>query len=156
MKPAPQQRRKRKNPEADIQRAIVRDLRAVLPAYAVLHFSANEQADQKRQAILVGMGVFPGFADLTLLSEGRVLFLEVKSKTGRQTIRQKHFQQLMEKQGHAYEIVRSTDDALAALAKHDFKTRIKSPWGAKSVFGGAGTGKARPVAPARKNGGAGA
>lgn len=153
MKPAPHQRRKRKNPEADIQRGIVRDLRAVLPAYAVLHHSPNEQTNKTRQAILVGMGVHPGFADLTLLSEGRVLFLEVKSKTGRQTLDQKHFQQLMEKQGHGYEIVRSTADALAALAKHGFKTRIKSPWSVKSALPVADTGKARPVAPAQKIGG---
>ena len=38
---------------------------------------------QIRQSILVGLGVHAGFADLIVISDGRVLFLEVKSQTGR-------------------------------------------------------------------------
>ena len=79
---------KRKTPEADAQRAIVQALRFVLPRGAIVHHSINEitagdRRARTRQAILVGMGVHAGFADLIVLSEGRVLFLEVKSKTGR-------------------------------------------------------------------------
>ena len=38
---------------------------------------------QIRQSILVGMGVHSGFADLIVISGSRVLFLEVKSPSGR-------------------------------------------------------------------------
>lgn len=117
-------RRRNAHPEADIQRDIVRVLCQVLPVGAVVHHSANEQRDKKRQAILVGMGVHPGFADLLVLSDGRCLFLEVKSPTGTQTAAQRAFQGRVEAQGHPYAVVRSADDALAALGRHGFRTRI--------------------------------
>lgn len=111
---------KRGTPEADIQRAIVALLRTVLPRGSVVHHSANEitgrsRMDARKQAILVGMGVFPGFADLVVISGGRVVFLEVKSKTGAQSRNQSHFQQLVEAQGFFYALVRSVDDAKDAL-----------------------------------------
>ncbi|MEI4262810.1 VRR-NUC domain-containing protein [Roseovarius sp. D0-M9] len=122
--------KRRGHPEADIQRQIVNGLRAILPAGAVLHHSANEvtaggEAARRTQSILRGMGVWPGFSDLLLISEGRVLFLEVKSQTGRQSDDQRAFQAAVEAQGFVYELVRSLDDALRALAKHGFKTLIK-------------------------------
>ena len=75
---------RRGTPEADAQRAIVAALRVALPRDAIVHHCANEVTEAgprgaKRQAILVGMGVHPGFADLLVMSEGRLLFLEVKS-----------------------------------------------------------------------------
>ena len=118
------------HPEADAQREIVKHLRPVLPKGSILHHSANEvnghgKAAYLKQSILKGMGVYPGFADLVLLQNGRSLFLEVKSKTGSQSKSQKEFQSTVEAQGHAYAIVRSLDDALGALSKHGFQTIIK-------------------------------
>lgn len=121
-------RAQRGKPEADIQRLIVQTLRTVLPRDAIVHHSANEirgGADaQRAQAINVGMGVHPGFADLLVLSEGRILFLEVKSKTGRLSERQEAFRDAVRAQGLAWALVRSVDDALGALAAHGFRTRI--------------------------------
>jgi hypothetical protein len=81
---------RRRTPEADTQRAIVKALRVVLPKGSIVHHAANEvsSGDRRgklRQAILVGMGVHPGFADLIVLSGGRVLFLEV-SRVNRITL----------------------------------------------------------------------
>lgn len=123
--------KRRGTPEADIQRDIVKALRAILPRGSVLHHSANEvtgggKAAKIKQAILQGMGVYPGFSDMILISEGRVLFLEVKSKTGAQSPSQRAFQAKVEAQGYAYAIIRSVDDALAALARHGFRTLIKA------------------------------
>ena len=120
---------RRKTPEADAQRAIVQALRFVLPHGAIVHHSVNEitagdRRAKARQAILVGMGVHPGFADLIVLSEGRVLFLEVKSKTGRLSPAQKTFRNAVQAQGFAWALVRSVDDALAALADYGFITRM--------------------------------
>ena len=75
---------RRSTPEADAQRAIVQALRVALPRDAIVHHAANEtpandRRGQIRQSILVGMGVHAGFADLIVISGGRVLFLEVKS-----------------------------------------------------------------------------
>ena len=120
---------RRKTPEADAQRAIVQALRFVLPRGAIVHHSVNEvtsgdRRGKTRQAILVGMGVYPGFADLVVISEGRVLFLEVKSKTGRLSPAQEAFRDAVQAQGFAWALVRSVDDALAALADHGFITRM--------------------------------
>jgi hypothetical protein len=121
---------RRKTPEADAQRTIVQALRVVLPRGAIVHHSVNEvtagdRRGRMRQAILVGMGVHPGFADLIVLSQGRVLFLEVKSKTGRLSPAQQAFRDAVQAQGFAWAVVRSVDDALAALADHGFITRVR-------------------------------
>jgi VRR-NUC domain len=121
---------RRKTPEADAQRAIVEALRFVLPRGAIVHHSVNEvtSGDRRakvRQAILVGMGVHAGFTDLIVLSDGRVLFLEVKSKTGRLSPAQETFRDAVRAQGFAWALVRSVEDALAALADHGFTTRVR-------------------------------
>lgn len=121
--------KKRRTPEADAQRAIVSVLRAVLPKGAIVHHSANEvrtcgELARQSQAILVGMGVHPGFSDLLVISEGRVLFLEVKSKTGRLRPAQQAFREDVTRQGFGWALVRSVDDAILALREHGFRTRI--------------------------------
>ena len=68
---------RRGTPEADLQRAVVTALRFALPKGTIIHHCANEVTEAgprgaKRQAILVGMGVHPGFADLIILCDGKV------------------------------------------------------------------------------------
>jgi hypothetical protein len=122
---------RRSTPEADIQRAIVQALRFALPRDAIVHHCANEVTEAgprgaRRQAILVGMGVHSGFADLIVISGGRVLFLEVKSPTGRLQKSQEVFRDMVCAQGFGWALVRSIDDALGALADHGFTIRIAS------------------------------
>ena len=121
--------RRRGTPEADLQRAVVHALRLALPRDTIIHHSPNEVTDPgprgaRRQAILVGMGVHPGFADLMVLSGGRVLFLELKAPKGRLRPSQKAFRDAVQAQGFGWALVRSLDDALGALADHGFTTRI--------------------------------
>lgn len=118
------------HPEADIQRAIVAALRVALPASAVVHHSANEvrrggQQARRDQGLALGMGVYPGFPDLLVISEGRVLFLEVKSATGSLSAPQRAFRDRICAQGFAWALVRSVDDALGALADHGFASRAR-------------------------------
>jgi hypothetical protein len=124
--------KRRGTPEADLQRAVVQALRFALPRTAIIHHCANEVTEPgprgaKRQAILVGMGVHPGFADLVVLCDGRVLFLELKSLKGRLSPAQEAFRDAVLAQGHAWALVRSLDDALGALADHGFTTRVVQP-----------------------------
>ena len=117
-------------PEADAQRAIVAALRVALPRDAIVHHCANEVTEAgprgaKRQAILVGMGVHPGFADLLVMSEGRLLFLEVKSAKGSLRVAQEAFRDAVLSQGFGWALVRSLDDALGALADHGFTSRVR-------------------------------
>ena len=123
---------RRCTPEADAQRAIVQALRFALPRDAIVHHCANEVTEsgsrgQIRQSILVGMGVHSGFADLIVISGGSVLFLEVKSQTGRLRKSQEVFRDLVCAQGFGWALVRSVDDALGALADNGFTSRVRSP-----------------------------
>ena len=98
---------RRSTPEADTQRAIVQALRFALPRDAIVHHCANEVTEAgprgaRRQAILVGMGVHAGFADLIVISSGRVLFLEVKSQTGRLRKSQEVFRDTVVTQGFGW------------------------------------------------------
>ena len=121
---------RRSTPEADAQRAIVQALRVALSRDAIVHHCANEVTEpgsrgQIRQSILVGMGVHTGFADLIVISGGRVLFLEVKSQTGRLRKSQEVFRDTVCAQGFGWALVRSVDDALGALADHGFTSRVR-------------------------------
>ena len=123
---------RRSTPESDAQRAIVSALRFALPRDAIVHHCANEVTEAgprgaRRQAILVGMGVHPGFADLIVISVGRVLFLEVKSQTGRLRKSQEVFRDTVVTQGFGWALVRTVDDALGALADHGFTSRVHIP-----------------------------
>ena len=121
---------RRTTPEADAQRAIVQALRFALPRDAIVHHCANEVTEagsrgQIRQSILVGMGVHAGFADLIVISGGRVLFLEVKSPSGRLRKSQEVFRDTACAQGFGWALVRSVDDALGALADNGFTSRVR-------------------------------
>ncbi|WP_300588409.1 VRR-NUC domain-containing protein [Marivita sp.] len=124
--------KRRGTPEADLQRAVVTALRFALPKGAIIHHCANEVTEAgprgaKRQAILTGMGIHPGFSDLMILCEGRVLFLELKSVKGRLSPAQKAFREAVKAQGFGWALVRSLDDALGALADHGHTTRVATP-----------------------------
>ena len=99
-----------------------------------MHHCANEVTEggprgARRQAILVGMGVHPGFADLIVLCDGRVLFLELKSLKGRLSPAQEAFRDAVLAQGFGWALVRSLDDALGALADNEFTSCIAAPVG---------------------------
>jgi hypothetical protein len=94
----------RNTPEADLQRAFVQALRFALPRSAIVRHCANEVTEAgprgaRRQAILVGMGVHPGFADLMVLHDGRVLFFELKAPKGRLRPDQEAFRDAVLAQG---------------------------------------------------------
>ena len=69
--------------QAHAQRAIIQALLIALPRDAIVHHAVNEIPSGDRRGQVVGIGVTPGFADLIVISGGRVLFLEVKSQTCR-------------------------------------------------------------------------
>lgn len=143
---------RRGTPEADLQRAVVQALRLALPRTAIIHHSANEVTEPgprgaKRQAILAGMGVHPGFADLVVMCDGRVLFLELKAPKGRLRPEQEAFRDAVLAQGHGWALVRSVDDALGALVAAGLPSRVAA--GAAGRAGRKETGSGLPSAAAR-------
>jgi hypothetical protein len=64
-------------------------------------------------------GLQSGVADLCImLPDGKVIWLELKTGKGRQSLAQKGFQARCERLGHPYGLVWTFDDAVAFLDKH--------------------------------------
>lgn len=60
----------------------------------------------------------PGEADLTLFQNGgKTVFIETKTPAGRQSKKQKHFQNVVERRGFEYIIMRSAADAVKYIEK---------------------------------------
>jgi hypothetical protein len=105
------------HPEHEIQKQIVQYLRARgLVVFSVPGEAAGSgHAAMLRTSRMKAAGLLPGVSDLVLVLPGRVLFLEVKSKTGRQAESQKMFKGIVEALGHSYALVRSVDDVKAQI-----------------------------------------
>lgn len=119
-----------RTPEADIQRAVVAALRFALPG-AVIHHSPNEHraggaAARRVQGIRSGMGLHPGWPDLVILDQGRVVFLEVKGPHGRLSPAQEAFGARAQAEGHGWAVVRSVDEALEAVASAGLVVRART------------------------------
>lgn len=102
--------------EDKIQAAIVKYLRSV---GVFAHSCPNEGAGKNgavRTMQLKTMGLFPGVGDLIVWwhvkgkAKAEVGYLEVKTKTGRQSDRQVHFQEKCEAEGIPYKVVRSVEE----------------------------------------------
>jgi Holliday junction resolvase len=87
----------RKITENDVKR-VVKDY---LSAKGFFHFH-----------ILQGLGSYKGIPDMVAIKKGRVLFLEIKKPTGKQSEHQKEFQQNIEYQGGEYILVRCLEDLI--------------------------------------------
>jgi hypothetical protein len=64
---------------------------------------------------LKSTGVVAGVSDLIVLLPNRCLFIEVKTDVGRQSDKQKEFEQIVKKLGFDYQLVRSLDDFLTFI-----------------------------------------
>ena len=63
------------------------------------------------KGIPIAIGL-PGEPDLTLFTKtGETIFIEIKTPTGRQSQKQKHFQKVVESYGFRYMIMRSVENA---------------------------------------------
>lgn len=70
----------------------------------------NDSKDAKEQMRKIATGLYAGVSDLIIIHFGKVLFVEVKNDKGRQSDKQKDFQQLIEAQGFKYYLVRSLEE----------------------------------------------
>lgn len=64
---------------------------------------------------LQGVGCRRGFPDLTAMKDGKTVYIEVKTETGRQSDYQKYFQKVCENHGCKYILARSTADIAELL-----------------------------------------
>lgn len=77
-------------------------------------FRLNVGLARDRRGHAVRFGV-PGMADILVLVGPVYLWLEVKAPSGRQSKQQKAFQKAVESIGGLYRVVKSVDEALAAV-----------------------------------------
>lgn len=109
-----------RNIESQTQQACVRYFRLQYPRYAGCFFSVPNggRRDTVTGAILKAEGALAGVADLFLSVPNNVhhgLYVEMKTRKGRQQDSQKAFQKAVEAQGYRYEICRSLDDFIALI-----------------------------------------
>jgi hypothetical protein len=110
---------RRRAPEAQIQAAIVDRLRF----HGVLAVSVPNEGRRSAATgrALKGTGMRPGFPDLICMQAGRVMFLEVKAPRGRLSASQEIFHDELQRQGMQVAVVRSQDEAVAALRGAGFR-----------------------------------
>jgi hypothetical protein len=108
---------KRNHPEDAIQRGIVQFLK--FSAAPGVYFSAIPNGGFRAHleaAIMNGLGVKKGIADLMIIAPGgRAHFLEVKAPTGRMRPEQLQFETWCRTYDVPHAVVRSIDEAVAAL-----------------------------------------
>jgi hypothetical protein len=106
--------------EAKTQQEIVRYFRN---NYCLKHHSPrcsifsvpNEREGVQIMQKLKQTGLLSGVSDLIVLREGKVDFVEVKNKTGRQSEKQKSFEGVANALGFDYHLVRSLEDFKESL-----------------------------------------
>lgn len=104
-----------KHEEAKIQSEIVKAFQSA----GIFIFSVPNEAaagNAVRQGQLITMGLKPGVSDLVAFIPGRgVVFIEVKTATGKQSPAQVRFQERCKDFGVSYCLVRSAAEAIALI-----------------------------------------
>lgn len=81
------------------------------PRGLIMSVPNGGRRDKKEAMKLKATGLLAGAADLILIYNGKVLFMEVKTDTGRQSDSQVDFEHRIHDNGLKYYIVRSLDEA---------------------------------------------
>lgn len=110
---------KRQAPEAAIQRAIVQRLR--WHGFFVASIPNEGKRSVQAGRAMRATGMRRGLPDLLVAKEGRVCMLEVKAERGRVSEAQADAHADLERHGVFVAVVRSQDEAVAALREAGFK-----------------------------------
>lgn len=96
--------------------ALQNAIRAAVSPYCLI-FRINVGTLQTVDGRMIKTGVPPGFSDLfgVRIKDGRAVFIEVKTPTGRASPKQKNFIEKMKSVGAIAGICRSVDDALKLI-----------------------------------------
>ena len=103
--------------ESQIQRQMVQWFRLQYPKYIIAAIPNGGQRSALEAKIMKGEGVLAGFSDLVVIAKTNVLFVEVKTKEGRQSELQKKFQADVERLGFQYSVCRSLQDFQMTVEK---------------------------------------
>ena len=78
-------------------------------------WSVPTEATYRNKYYFQGLGSMAGVSDVVVMLPNTILFVEFKSKKGRQSEDQKIFQEKAEKLGFEYFVIRSLDDFTALI-----------------------------------------
>jgi hypothetical protein len=110
-----------KHLESQLQTACVNYFRVRYPNEVIFAIPNGGNRSAVTGAMLKREGVMAGVADLFIMAPRggfHGLFIEMKTKTGRQTESQKLFQNICELEGYAYRIARSLDDFMQLTSNY--------------------------------------
>lgn len=110
-------KKKREKPEFWVQKNIVDWFKKEYPNFLI--FSVPNEAIYRRREYFHQLGALSGVSDLVIVTDKRVLWVECKSDTGRQSTEQRQFQSIVENLGYHYYIVRSLDQ-FKEIIKQEF------------------------------------
>ena len=110
-------RSKPRHIESHIQRQMVSWFRLQYPRYIIAAIPNGGQRSMLEAKIMKGEGVLAGFSDLIIIAKGNVLFVEVKTRSGKQSDLQTKFQSNVERLGFQYSICRSLEDFIMTVEK---------------------------------------
>lgn len=110
-----------RHPESCLQRQIVRWFRLQYPQYLIAAIPNGGYRSAHEARIMKLEGVLAGFSDLIIITPRNILFVEVKTKDGRQSELQKVFQSNVQRLGYKYFICRSLDEFCAIVKKSIYK-----------------------------------
>lgn len=97
-----------KGEEYNIQANCVKWFRLQYPDFLI--WNTPNEATYRNKGYFGNLGVLTGVSDLIVALPNHIMFIEMKSKTGRQSLEQKQFQQKVESLGFEYYLIRSFDD----------------------------------------------
>lgn len=103
--------------ESKIQQAMVMWFRLQYPRYIIAAVPNGGRRNAREAKIMKGEGVLAGFSDLIIVADRSVLFVEVKTKEGRQSEPQRKFQADVERLGFQYFVCRSLQDFQLTVEK---------------------------------------
>jgi hypothetical protein len=107
-----------KHLESAIQKACVRYFRYQYPQY-LIYANANGGARSSVEAgIMKGEGVLAGIPDLTIITDDRVIWVEMKSSSGAVSQLQDAMMKKIQNLGHIAIVVRSLDEFITNLNKY--------------------------------------
>lgn len=113
-------------PEQGMQIGLIKSLALILtPETRVVHVPNGGFRSKKEAAILIGMGVMPGFPDLLFISRGRAYGIELKADDGALTESQRKAHPLLLAAGMPIAIARTAQEVIERIQAWGIPTRIK-------------------------------
>lgn len=104
--------------EDKLQREILAHIRKRRkPRVLYLHPPNGADMTDASRGRMLGLGMFPGAADLLIVVGGRAHWIELKAEDNKQDPEQILFQQVAEAAGCEYQLVKTVDDALDHLVR---------------------------------------